>query len=346
MRFEVVPRDSRPIGHRESTLDFLQRSSRPDVIQRSEWLQEWVHLMPSDTQPELVRRLKDDRPFMGAYFEVKLNRIFRNFGCEVVYEPVIEGTDKKIDFLVRCDDGDFYVEATVCGYGMGRLAGNRIEDDVAKKIRENVQRPHSHISLKSVGELQRTLSTAEVVRPIRRLLSKYAPDEVRRICSQEGIQGAPSIGIPEDDPALSATLWPKVSEGSDGHVWGPSRTAMCDGRTPLMKALSHKAKDWKRFDFHSTPLVIAVNACHSEFFWDDVEPAIYKDGDVEVDRRLFHDSLSNVSGILVFDHAVLGNEISARVRAYRNGLATIPACLKQILTERQLGSLLGIVPRK
>ena len=256
MRFEVVSRDSRPIGHRESTLDFLQRSSRPDVIQRSEWLQEWVHLMPSHAQPELVRRLKDDRTFMGAYFEVQLNIIFRNFGCEVVYEPVIEGTDKKIDFLVRCDDGDFYVEATVCGYQRGRLAGNRMEDDVVEKIRKNVQRPHSHISLKSVGELQRALSTAEVVRPIRKLLSKYAPDEVRRICSQKGIQGAPSIGIPEDDPALSASLRPTTSEDSDGHVWGPSRTAMCDGRTPLTKALSHKAKDWKHFDFRGTPLVM------------------------------------------------------------------------------------------
>lgn len=116
MRFEVVPRDSRPIGLRESTFDFLQRSSRLDVIQRSEWLQEWVHLMPSYAQPELVRRLKDDGTFMGAYFEVQLNGIFRNFGCDVVYEPVIEGTDKKIDFLVCGDDGDFYVEATVCGY--------------------------------------------------------------------------------------------------------------------------------------------------------------------------------------------------------------------------------------
>lgn len=119
---------------------------------------------------------------------------------------------------------------------------------------------------------------------------------------------------------------------------------MCDGRTPLTKALSHKAKDWKHFDFRGTPLVIAVNACHSEFFWDDVEPAIYKNGDMEVDRHSFHDSLSNVAGIMVFDHAVLGKEISAIVRSYRNGLATIPSCLKQILTERQLGSLLGIVP--
>lgn len=42
-----------------------------------------------------------------------------------------------------------------------------MEDDVVEKIRKNVQRPHSHIILKSVGELQRALSTAEVVRPIR-----------------------------------------------------------------------------------------------------------------------------------------------------------------------------------
>ena len=346
MSFEDRPRDSGRIRLRESTFEFLQRSSRPDVLQRSEWLQAWVRLMPADAQHRLEKELQRDETFSGAYFEVMLNKMFLNLNWDVKYQPVIEGTAKRIDFLVECDGGKFYVEATVCGHGRGGLAGSANQHDAVDKIRERVQTPHSDIHVESLGDLRRTLSTAEVVEPIRALLSKHTPERVRQAILQGGIQRAPSVQIPRDEPALSVSLVPVASPGSDGQVWGPSHTSMCDGVKPLLKSLSDKARDWKQSDFRGIPLLIAVNACHSEFFWYDVEPTIYGDIDEDAKSRSFRQCLSNVSSIIAFDHAVLGNEFAARVQAYSNGDEAIPACLESLLSGMTLGDVLGIDSRQ
>ena len=340
MLFKKVPRRDGYIDPRETTFEYLQRSARESAIQRCHWLEEWFRRIPASIQPGIKTRLMDERHFHSTLFELQVYGILQNLGCDVVYEPELSGTEKRLDFVARHEHEEFWVEATVCGYRRGVLAGSAAEDDVVKKIRENLQNLHSDIHLKARGALQKTLSKTDAVEPFKQLLRQRSSDYVRDVYSRGGMEHAPSAEISEGDWVLRGFLAPVPTGRYVGQVWGPARTEMCDGGTPVFEAVEKKAHKWRKHDFHDAPFVLAVNACHSEFFWHDIESALYED--TIPGRGRFRGSLSNVSGVIVFDHAVLGNEIGARVQLYENSGAAIPTCLRPCLTEQRLDTLLGI----
>ena len=78
-------------------------------------------------------------------------------------------------------------------------------------------------------------------------------------------------------------------------------------------------------------LLIAVNICHSEYFWGDEEGIIH---------NAFSKSLSRVSGVIVFGNATLGNEHSAPVKLYKNPNRHIPGFLQFLERETSSRELL------
>ena len=308
--------------------------------------------LPANEKARFESRMKARKAgvFESVLFEMQLYRILRKLNFSVEIEVDFPGTEQRIDFLahsLECEDQSVYVEATVCGFGKGKLYGNSNEDDAAKKIRKNIPSPHSHIWLEAEGTLRQRLEEERVVKPFRELLEKHSPEEVRRIHSRWGLAQAGrflSTEIREGDWVLKGTLDPLLNKSSAGQVWGAARSGVVDGSTPLSKAARKKAKKWKESNFRGIPFLIAVNVCHSEFdgHEDDINRALFEYSDSGGRTENFEKSLSHVSGVMVFNHAVLGNEISARVRLFRNGDANIPDRFHFLLEEQKLGDLLGI----
>ena len=279
---------------------------------------------------------------------MQVHRILRNLDFSVEIEADFPGTRQKIDFLARFQkEQSVYVEATVCGFGKGKLSENSNEHDAVEKIRRNILFPHSHIWLEAEGTLSKTLGAERVVKPFRELLERHSQEEVQQIHSRWGLAQARrfvSIEIREGDWVLRGTLAPLLVPSSKGQVWGPARSGAVDGSTPLFKAVSEKAKKWINADFKGRPFLIAVNVCHSGFdgHEDDINRALFEYVDFIGRSENFRKPLSRVSGVIVFNNAILGNEFSAGVWLIRNGDENIPERLHFLFEEQKLGDLLGV----
>lgn len=97
------------IDFRESTFEYLQRSNRPEIIQRCRWINEWFAKLPVNSKAVFESRLKadEDHAFNGALFEMQVHSILRRLDFTVEIEADFPGTERKIDFLahsLECDD--------------------------------------------------------------------------------------------------------------------------------------------------------------------------------------------------------------------------------------------------
>ena len=147
------------------------------------------------------------------------------------------------------------------------------------------------------------------------------------------------------DWVLKGHLEPLRHPSGIGCVIGPSRGGACDAWTSLRTKLKEKADQARQFE--GRPCLVAVNACHSEFFWDtddtmDIRRALFAKRGDEGQTGEFCPDLHRISGVVVFYHAVLGNEFGAKVRLFRNGDKEIPECLVFLSNEQRLGKLLGL----
>ena len=345
------------IEFRESIFEYLQRSNRPEIIQRCRWINKWFEELPSANKSDFQNRIKagENHNFNGALFEMQLHSILRRLDFSIEIEVDFPGTEQKIDFLAdsfECQHQSVYVEATVSGFGQGELYQNSNERDAVEKVVQNIPSPHSDIWLEMEGRLDKTLGGKDVVKPLHELLERYSPEEVRRINSIRGSHYLPSTEIKEGDWELKGTLRPPPSASSRGKVVGPARSRSgsfeaFDCPTPFSNAVHEKAKKWRKLDFRGIPFLIAVNVCDADFAWSGgdaiiIRRALFKKAGLLEQSEYFRESLSQVNGVIIFTRAVLGNEISARVQLYRNGDAHIPERLHFLFEEQKLGDLLGI----
>ena len=370
---ENTPRTEGPAKRGESGFSYLQRSSRPEAIRICQWANKWFDALPIDKKSLFESKLKATKAetFIGQWFELLVYRMLRNLGLCVDIEPDLHGTRNKIDFLAyppgrkeRC----FYLEATVSGFEQGNLRLSKNELDAAGKIKQRIRTPHSDLWLEADGALDQSLNArcfAEcVIKPFRELLDQTSREEILRIASSGQHWNLPcrKIEVPSNDNrrkkssdnppkkwGLKGQLRPPHHPSGMGQVIGPSRGGACDASTSLCTSLKEKADKWKRFDFKGAPFLVAVDACNSEFFWGendtmDIRRALFGDSSNEGHSGDFRRSLRCISGVVLFNHAVLRNEIGSEVRLFRNGSATIPEPLHFLLEEQRLGRLLGIEP--
>ena len=280
---------------------------------------------------------------MGAYFELQLFSMLRRLDCAIEVHPPFSETDGTVDFRVTHGEESFFVEATVWGTGRGKLQSNANEEDAVRKIRTAMKCPHSDICLDAEGELLTTLARDRLVAPISKLLDDYSAEDVRALNETFPFQEWhwPRICIEEGNWRLEVSLSPPIASNGNGDVYGPSRCEAIDGSTPMAMALRKKVEDWREKKNNRDPILIAINACHSEYLRDDDRRALFGCIDVEITRETFVRFLSPVSGVIVFSNATLGCEKGAPVQLYGNTGKCIPQCLQFLRQETRLGELIG-----
>lgn len=354
MLFDMdVERTDGSASAQESNYDYLSRSNRPADIEICHWMNEWFCELPSDAKPKIKSRLTatTDTTFNGARFELIVHRMLKRLDLIVEIERELLRTDKKIDFFVCPRPGEngrsVYLEATVSGFGQGQMSSNRNEQDAVEKLSQYFRSPHSDILLKAEGTLDHTLGKQDIVRPFQELLEQYGPDEVRQLYSTGRQWKKPHCEIKDGSWVLTGYLDPPRSSSGGGQVFGPVRSGAGGGSRAIRDALLEKASDWKNVDLQGIPLLVAVNGCHSELPWNDpdaieVRRALFKEPNGEECTGEFHKSLRCLYGVIVFYHAVLGNERSSRVQLFGNKDADIPEYLHFLFKPQKLGTLLGI----
>ena len=271
--------------------------------------------------------------------------MLRRLDCTVEVHPHFAETGGTVDFRVTYGGESFFVEATVCGIGKGKLQSNANEEDAVRKIRAAMKRPHSDVWLDAEGELLTRLAKNRLVDPISKLLDAYSMEAVMALNETFPFHTWhwPRCSIEEGDWRLDVSLSPPIASNGEGQVFGPSRGGAVDGSSPIAKALSKKVQDWKKKTQRQEAFLIAINVCHSDCFQGDEQEAIYGRPDPDVDQDALAKFLSPVAGVIAFGNAILGCEIGAPVQLYGNVDKGVPECLQFLRQEKKLGELLGFV---
>ena len=337
----------------ESNYEYLRRSNRPQAIEICHWMNEWFREFPPDAMRQMKSRLKarNGGTFNGARFELLVHRMLKRLGLIVEVERELSTTEKRVDFFVLPPSGSngsaVYIEATVSGFGQGQLSSNWNEYDAVEKIRRYISYPHSDIWLEAEGTLRRTLGKSEIVCCFEQLLERYRPEEVQHLYSTSQRWKFPFCEVADGNWTLTGYLHPPRSSSGVGQVFGPARSSTCDGSKAIRDSVFRKASAWKNVNLEGIPLLVAVNCCQSEFFWSehdniDIQHALFANSGGDGCTGEFQESLNCLCGVIVFYHAVLGNERRSRVQMFGNENADLPEYLHFLFDPHELGALLGI----
>ena len=360
---ENFPRTDGPAHEKESEFDFAQRSSKPVYIEICQRMNEWYDEYPSDRK-NLKKDLKaDPQTSQAARFELQCHRILKRAGLSLEVEPDLPNAKGKIDFFAwppDAKDEGFYVEATVGGYRKGPLTQNSNELKAVKRIVEGIERLpnlHSDIWLETNGHLKENLPkrhVPDIVEKFRELLDGCTAEQVRLLDLDwrlGDIRTRPIRPLEEENWTIEGHLSPSMDPSGKKKVWGPSRSAVGGASQYLYASLKRKAKDWRSRDLGNRPLIVAVNVCNLEFFWDtrngDVEnihirDALFENPDHPEPNERFRREFRCLNAVIVFDRIICGVERGKRVRMFRNGDAEIPESLRFMLDEQRYEDLIGI----
>lgn len=126
-------RDRQGYGkYSETTWNYLNTSSRPEIVEIRNSLESWFSRYPDDEKERQRNRMidNDERHFQSAFFELFLHELFLNLGCKLSIEPEMPNTDKKPDFFIECPNGEkFFLEAVV--------ATSKSDEEIAYEKRVN-----------------------------------------------------------------------------------------------------------------------------------------------------------------------------------------------------------------
>ena len=343
--------DAAPVRTGETTFEFFQRQCKPKLVEYREWIEGLFQDLPIEHCETFRGRLRsrDSAEFQAAAFEMQLYRMLIRLGLEIEIEDELPETKKKIDFFVQTKHQSCFIEATVCGFGEGAFSRTENEYDAITKLRQGLPNPHLNIWLEAEGNLEKTLSKNEIVKPFKELLERFTREEFeetlhnyvwydpRYILFKKNCETEITVG----DWTLKGTL-DLPSPQCEGQIYGSCRSGVTDGYGPILKSVKAKARHWRRIDL-GHPFIVAVNNCRPELTWEDdysdIKHALTGNPDA-ADRASFRPDLHRISGVIMVGNACMGAERMAPIKLFRNGNKEIPDFLHFLEKEQTFGNLL------
>lgn len=266
---DYVRTDYSTRAHKETLYQFYNRSSWTQYAIVRQTLQHMVDQLPAQSAREIVRRMvrRDDKSFLGAYFELFMFDLLGRVCKGAEKDPSIEG--KTPDFRARdvLADGSpwiYYVELTNIG---GDPALTPKAEDAVERL-DRVESDDFQIDVRVRGNPSRDFGK-RVTLPFRDLVST-------------GILGRRTRFIDDDsDFEIEGTLVHRVSSPSgdgitcsqdQGFVRDRIVISMGDEKPRLQSRLKDKAYQYRGL----SPLLIAVRAdLHTLTKWENYEDVLF-----------------------------------------------------------------------
>ena len=224
-------------------------------------LEDWLARYPTEHRDDLVSRFRSDDNYNhdGALFELACHESFLRLEFSVEIHPETFVSANHPDFLLRKDDQEIFVEATVTGESHGPFTLNANEQDAINTL-NTLESEDFQIGVELSGELRRTLPRQQIRNLFGDLLNKHTHGDVASAIQFGGTYAAPSRTIAEGDWKLEGWLVPipkPTNRFRSSHIaiypFTAARTNVVDG---VRKAIDRKRK---RYGKLSAPLVVAVN---------------------------------------------------------------------------------------
>jgi hypothetical protein len=321
--------DASPGKHAEGPFAYLNRSSRVECEAIRKLIQEWFEHYPELEQAELRTRLRIDKKFHQAWFELFLYSLLSRLEVTVVVHPPLEHTSTTPDFGLVDGNGGIaeYIEATVV---TGESETDRGQRTVISRLYDAINQVKNSDFLVTIPRL-RLLSGRE---PSGKLVREHIQAELSRLDPERDHLYSPAEPYRDADIELEFRIIARSREKrgvpgrllagySGGTRWGGALRE-------IRNAVERKAG---RYGKLGKPFVIALDVTSVWFDWhEDTCDALYGKGswqagavsDAVSDRGIFRsDAYTRVSAVLVTD-AVPWHISGARVCLYHNPHAQHP----------------------
>lgn len=244
----------------ETSFEFLNRSSRPEISRVRELIQYYVSQYPELEVNDLIARIRSGNKadHCSAMFELLLFSALTKLGFSLQPHPQLNnGSTARPDFLVTSPDGSqFYLEAVLASeINEVNNAGKAIKDVVMDTLRKA---PHNNFMIDVMSEGYPTTqpSGKKLLSKINVWLDKLDPDKVE----EEGFDIIQPFNWEHEDWELTIRPIPlkKERRGKAKSLIGMEMggAGFIDGWTPIRDAVKFKGS---RYGLLELPFLIAVN---------------------------------------------------------------------------------------
>jgi hypothetical protein len=271
-------RDRRRPG--EDWFAFLERVGPDRYFARVRALVDtWFDELPTEQQEAMRPRLlsRNDITSMSAFWELYLHAALLRSGLEMEYEPSLDHSTRRPDYLVHGETESFYLEAVALGDPDRRVHEDKLEKPITEALREL---DSSEFTLDF--QIRKRGTASPRLGPVKAQVTRWLADldrqEVMRQQKQRGARGVAPLLVPAGDWLFSFAPIPRpdTRAGTPSPAGAisifPGRTTWGGDWSRVHASLSEKARRYGDLD---RPFVIALLA--NDVFVDDenVAAALY-----------------------------------------------------------------------
>lgn len=254
--------DASPAYHLEDHFTFLNRAATAYWARVRELLAAWVNRLPEGEREDVIARMRsrDNRQFLGAFWETYLFVSFEHFGFAVEMHPEVPTSNHRPDFRIAFGSDLAYVEATVATDSDDRLARDRRRGQIYDTLNARVQSPSFWLSVDLVEEDVGAPSVRRHIRSLQAWLDGLDADQIQELLDSRLYEALPTFDIEDRGWVIRVKALPKSPQSrgaSDGRAIGiyPGEAGSFDIRGRIPAALEEKAD---RYGELGAPYVIAV----------------------------------------------------------------------------------------
>lgn len=256
--------DSSPKRATENDFTFLDRSASAPIGLVREMLEACLANYPKAESGELINRIQcgDVRHFTSASFELILHEYLLRLGMRITPHPeLLNGSQKRPDFLIECPDGqELYLEAVCASENTAQNPAAEIRKQVALQFLDDEYNPNFMIAIDSEGDPITQPSGRKLAKDVAVWLNTLDPNTLLELSSTSGIRSLPEFQWQHENWKLLIRPIPVKAEarGKQRRLIGlrSSGANWVDGWSPIRDAVRFKSNRYGNLDL---PLVIAVN---------------------------------------------------------------------------------------
>jgi hypothetical protein len=248
----------------EDWFAFLERVGPSRYFARLRQLVDtWFDELPTEQQKALRPRLmsRDDATSMSAFWELYLHAALLRSGLEMEYEPPLDRSTRRPDYLVRDGGGgSFYLEAVLVGDPEHRKQEDKLEEPITEALRALDSSQFTvDFQIRKRGASSPKLGPVKA--QVRRWLADLDREEIMRRHKEHGRARVQPLLVRAGDWLLNFSPIPRpdslvgTSSAAGAISIFPGRTAWGGDWSRVHAALEEKARRYGDLD---RPFVMAL----------------------------------------------------------------------------------------
>ena len=239
---------------------FYDRSNIKEVEKIRDKLNDWFSNYPEEDKRDLLARFRDN--FSSAFYELFIHELFRCQGFSLTPHPQLPHSTKKLDFLAKRGDNEFYLEAReATDLNDGERALKNKTDTLYDTL-NTMDSPNFFLRINELNfKTESAPSGKKIVRFLEKEVKKYDPDSLTKELLSKGIDASPIIHYEDKIISIKISLIPKSPEGrgKDGRPIGmyPFQSFWGGSEDSIKTAIEKKATRYGKLD---KPYIVCVNS--------------------------------------------------------------------------------------